>query len=454
MQSTELLPALREVETDSPDQQLSYREQIQSLLASDPKMAAAEVVSTASIATGFLWSSVDIDDEWHQRLQEAYERAAPDQSTMVSLHDAFAEARGNGPEAAQGFISNIKGKVAELDLVDRLQSEGIEVEVPDAQNYPDIDLLAILPDGTEIPIQVKTHAAQSADHVQSLMIDNPSVLYANSSELFNRIAERSPELADQMMDIGSDAELTGEVNEGLDLLTNNMGIDIPEGIGEIIPYAGAIIAGARLVYGAIRTEQQFKAVDRTNRNKIQVVQALTTMSRMGVTTVLSTVGGMGGATAGSFIPGVGNLIGGIAGVVTGAGMAMYLNRPLQPHMLSLALDITGLTDEDLFYFKNKPRIDQVAWSFRQTADDITTHYPADWQPALGNATYPAVEQSVPRRQLLSGTMQSDAGVQESVPAPTASRTVPNGQQCIDGRVGSRCPNTATIGYYCSEHAKS
>ncbi len=425
MQSMELLPALRGLPTHSPEQQMSYREQIESLLANDAKMAAAEVVSMASIATVFLWSTIDIDDEWHQRLQEAYERAAPDQSAIVSLHDAFAEARGNGPEAAQGFISNIKGKVAELDLVDRLRREGIQVEVPDAQNYPDIDLLAILPDGTEIPIQVKTHAAQSADHVQSLMIDNPSVLYANSSELFNRIAERSPELADQMMDIGSNAELTGEVNEGLDLLTNNMGIDIPDGMGEIIPYAGAIIAGARLVYGAIRTEQQFKSVDRTNRNKIQVVQALTIMSRMGVATVLSTVGGMGGAAAGSFIPGVGNLVGGTAGLVTGAGMAMYLNSHLQPHMLNLALDITGLTDEDLFYFKNKPRIDQVAWSFRQTADHITTYYATAREPALATATYPDVVQSLPRRQLLSGTMLSERGHQEARPTATTHRTVPN-----------------------------
>ena len=417
-------------------------------------MAAAEVVSTASITTGFLWSRIDIDDEWYQRLQEAYERAAPDRAGTVPLHDAFAEARGHGPEAAQEFVSNIKGKVAELDLVDRLQSEGATVTIPDAQNHPDIDLLATWPDGTEIPIQVKAHAAESAGDIQSLMVDTPSVRYANSSEVFDRIAERSPELTDEMIDIGSNAELTGDVNEGLDLLTDNFGIDIPDGMGEIIPYAGAIIAGARLVYGAIRTEQQFKAVDRTNRNKIQVVQALTIMSRMGVTTVLSTVGGTGGTAAGSIIPGIGNLIGGVAGAITGAEMAMYLNRHLQPHMLNLALDITGLTDEDLFYFKNKPRIDQVAWSFRQTADDITTHYPVTWPPALAKATYPAVEQSVPRRQLLSGTMPSDTGVQEAALAPATSRTLPIGRQCSDGKVGSRCPNTATVGYYCSEHGKS
>lgn len=91
---------------------------------------------------------------------------------------------------------------------------------------------------------------------------------------------------------------------------------------------------------------------------------------MGVNTVLATVGGMGGGAAGSFIPGVGNLVGGLVGTVAGAGMGMYLNRHLQPHMLNLGLNITGLTHDDLFYYKNKPRVDQVALNFRQTAGDL------------------------------------------------------------------------------------
>ena len=195
--------------------------------------------------------------------------------------------------------------------------------------------------GPKFLFRFKTHAAESAGKIQSLTLDNPAVQFAVSSEVFDKIAERSPELIDQMTDIGSTAELEGAVNEGLDLLTDSLGIDIPDGVGEIIPYAGAVLAGTRLIYGAVRTEQQFQAVDRTTKNKIQVVQALTLMSRMGVTTVLSTVGGMGGGMAGSVIPGIGNLAGGIVGAVAGAGMGMYLNRHLQPHMLTLALDITG-----------------------------------------------------------------------------------------------------------------
>ncbi|MYC35010.1 MAG: hypothetical protein F4X64_17800 [Chloroflexi bacterium] len=202
------------------------------------------------------------------------------------------------------------------------------------------------------------------------MLDNSVVNFAVSSEIYDRIAERSPELIDRMVDIGATAELEGNIDEGLGILTDNLGIDIPDGVGEFVPYAGAILATSRLIYSVIQTERQFKAVDRTTRNKIQVVQTLTLMSRMGVTTVLSAVGGMGGGAVGSVIPGVDNLVGGIAGAIGGAGMGMYLNRHLQPHMLDLALDITGLTNDDLFYYKNKPHIDQVALSFRQSANAL------------------------------------------------------------------------------------
>ena len=146
-----------------------------------------------------------------------------------------------------------------------------------------------------------------------------------------------------------------------------MGLDIADGVGDLIPYAGAILAGARLIYGVMRTEKRFSAADRTTKNKMQVVQTLAVMSRMGVSAVLATVGGMGGGAAGSAVPFVGNLIGGIAGTVAGAGIGMYLNSRLEPHMLDLALDITGLTGDDIFYYVNKERIDAAALSLRQSA---------------------------------------------------------------------------------------
>ena len=106
---------------------------------------------------------------------------------------------------------------------------------------------------------------------------------------------------------------------------------------------------------------------------------LALMSRMGVTSALAIAGGKGGAAAGglagSVFPGLGNaiggVIGGLVGAASGAGTGMYLNRHLQPHMLNLALNITGLTNDDLFYYKNKTRIDEVAVGFQNTSRELT-----------------------------------------------------------------------------------
>ena len=145
-----------------------------------------------------------------------------------------------------------------------------------------------------------------------------------------------------------------------------LGIDIPDGVGEIIPYAAAIMGAARLIHSVIHTERTFREADRTTINKIHVVQTLTLMSRMGITILLATAGGAGGTALGSIIPGVGTLVGGIGGTLTGAGVGMYLNRHLQPHMLSLALDMVGMEEDDLFHLKNMGRIDEVAMSMRAT----------------------------------------------------------------------------------------
>ena len=249
---------------------------------------------------------------------------------------------------------------------------------PPTEVNPGWDIRAIDLEGQEVFISVKTGGinedtgvAEYARDVIKEMDANPTFDFMVGSEVYDVIAESRPDLVDQIVaNIGYDYELVGGITDGLNTLSDNMAIDIPDGVGEIIPYAGAIMAGARLVYSVIKTEKDFKAADRTTRNKIQVVQSLTVMSRLGVTTVMATAGGMAGTAAGSVLPGPGNLIGGIVGSIGGAGIGMYLNKHLQPHMLNLALDITALTNDDLFYYKNKPRIDTVAWSFQTTASSL------------------------------------------------------------------------------------
>ena len=308
------------------------------------------------------------------KLNQAYEWAYPRQAEQYSLQEKWQDMLQEGEKSSQGFINGLKGKVAEFNAKENIEAQGYtNVEIAANPTQPSWDGSAISPDGQEVMLQVKTGGASYAPAVTQTMQDPPTYMpdtniYELNTEIYDRIAEQSPEFIDQIPDIGANYELVNGINDGLETLSANQGFDLPDSVGEIVPYVGAIIIGTRLIYNAIKTEKEFSTADRTTKNKMQVVQALTTMSRFGISTVLSTVGGFGGGAAGTAIPGVGNLAGSIGGSLIGAGIGMYLNKYLQPHMLNLALDITGLTHDDLFYYKNKPHIDSVALSFRQNTD--------------------------------------------------------------------------------------
>ena len=61
---------------------------------------------------------------------------------------------------------------------------------------------------------------------------------------------------------------------------------------------------------------------------------------------------------------------------------MYLNRHIQPHVLNLALNITGLTHDDLCYYRNKLGIDEIAVRFQTRARELVAA-PNLWFPLMG-----------------------------------------------------------------------
>ena len=351
----------------------SHQEQMQALRDADPIQGAAEATAATSLAMWGLFDGVNVGDT----LSSAYSEQYPGLAAEHSLYEHWLEVTDRGADAADGFLSGLKGKVAEFNTVDLLESMGYaDVQIAGSATQALWDITADSANGEEVLWQVKTGVSERAGDVQALMLDNPEVQFAVSTEIYGRIAEHSPDLMGQMLDIGSDFDLVVDISDGLDTLADNMGIDLPDGVGDLLPYAAAIMAGARLIYGALRTERQFKHLDRTERNKVQVIQALTAMSRIGVTVVLS----MAGAAAGSVVPLLGNVVGGVAGMVGGAAMGSYLNRYLQPHMLDLALDITGLTHDDLFYYKNKLMIDAAAYAYQANGGSLRSQLAEPWHP--------------------------------------------------------------------------
>ena len=385
MQSLNLLPALQELPAAGAAQNRDTRGIIRDLAATDKGLYAAEFAVGVSAGLWAIFDDINVDDQILANLNTAYQSTYPNVAADHSLHERWAEMVSRGPEAEQGFINGIQGKLAEIETKDLLEANGYtNVEIAANPTQPGWDISALDPDNAETLIQVKSGLANYAVQTMDAMDAAPDLAFAVSDEVYGQILETAPEYAEQILfSIGSAQDLSADAASNLNILADNMGLDLPDSIGEIIPYAGAIIAGARLVHSVLKTEREFKTADRTTKNKLQVVQSLTLMSRMGINTVLATVGGTAGTAAGSILPGLGNIIGGIGGAIGGAAMGMYLNRHLQPHMLSLALNITGLTRDDLFYYKNQGLIDQTALSFRATARDLDKQPPL---PALLTGT--------------------------------------------------------------------
>ena len=250
----------------------------------DGAMYAAEQASATAAGFWVLFDTVNVDDT----IASAYEAAYPNVAPEHPLHERWLEMMDRGEGSMTGFISGVKGKAAEFSAADQFRESGwTDVEVVMNPTQPVFDITATPPGGgAEVHWQVKTGGAEYANEVTDAMAENPDVQFAVSSEIYERIADSTPEAVDRLLDMGTDWELVEGIEDGLGTLAANLGIDMPDNLAQILPYAAAIAAGARLIYGVIRTEREFREADRTTRNKIQVVQALTLMARMGVTTVL------------------------------------------------------------------------------------------------------------------------------------------------------------------------
>ena len=374
MRSTDLLPALRELPNSESRQRMSFRDMMTGLVGTDRAMFAAEFTSAVSVGLWSVFKRVNVDDDLRETMTQAHKRAFPGETRTVWEHHQDAL---NTETYDNTFMSPLKGAVGEIQVREQLNQQGWNVDLAPSSSQPGWDLHGADPDGNYTRPQVKTGDSYTAGDIQEHMDNYPlgdanyADHYAMSSEIYDKYVDSGLDAGGRTLtDTGPDYARVADIKDGLNTLSANEGIDIPDGVVEIITYAGPILVAARLIYGALKTEREFKAADRTTKNRIHVVQTLTLMSRMGVYAVLVKVGLIGGLFAGSAIPGIGNVAAGIGGTVFGAGMGIYLNKRLQPRMLKLALDITGLTHDDLFYYKNKQRIDAVALEFQKRAGDL------------------------------------------------------------------------------------
>ena len=118
MKSLDLIPGLEKLPGDH--QHRSFRETLVDLRAA--ALGAEEAVAAASIALWSIWDQVNVPDS----LIQAYEAQYPGLADEQSLLEQWQEVQADGPDAANGFLSGLKGKLAEIRAAEMLEQERLQ----------------------------------------------------------------------------------------------------------------------------------------------------------------------------------------------------------------------------------------------------------------------------------------------------------------------------------------
>ena len=365
MQSLALLPELKALPAAEDVSALNYDETVARIRGMDRDHFAIEVSLAAEEAMEALFQARNVPDE----LNEAFGRAFSNVAETSSLHEHYQAMMEKGPSSVTGFVSVLKGKVAELQVEPILEERhpGYDFRLAESATQPGWDLIGTSPDGPDIFVQVKAGASGYADKAVDAMQTHPNMQYMFSSEIHDRIAQSYPEFMNQSVDdIGSAKELTENVEDGLDKLAANKGIDVPDSIGGALPFVGEVVLGIRLIWDMVKTERELTDVALTDRTRVHGIRTLALGSRFGINQVCMWAGGAAGTAAGTVIPGIGNIGGGLVGLFGGLGGGMALNRLLQPRIEEVATKLVGGDADDMFYLMNKVEIDDLGRSFAAT----------------------------------------------------------------------------------------
>lgn len=369
MQSLKYLDELKAITCDESTEECDLKSlmaRMKSLKADD--LAIAIGIST-EIVLLYAFDKLNVDDSIYEGFIAQYPILASDKS----LYEALLDKGGAdiSSESLRGFVSAIKGKVYEIQLVEHLNSspdfEGYEFSLSPSATQPIWDIQGVNADGEQILIQAKMGAEGYANEVYGKMMENPDVLFATSQEVQNKILEKAPELMDRFVGMEiSNEEFTTDIANNVEQLVDNLGIDVPDSTGELIPLIAEAKLVARLVQSNFQVDKEYQDIKKSDIQKIKTLKAMVLISKFGVTKILAICGAKAGmlvdAGSGGFTMGLGTVVGGISGAFAGA----KINKEINPKLYDMALDVMNYTRDDLFYLKNKLSIDDLAERFINT----------------------------------------------------------------------------------------
>ena len=144
MNSLNLMPKLLDLPKESGLDQRSAQGHLEALIHTDRATYAAEQASAAAAGFWTVFDTVNVEDT----VLKAYQAQYPNPAEEHSLHEHWLEMVDRGEGSMTGFISGIKGKVAEFSAADQLRDAGwTGVEIAPNPTQPVFDITATPPEG-------------------------------------------------------------------------------------------------------------------------------------------------------------------------------------------------------------------------------------------------------------------------------------------------------------------
>jgi hypothetical protein len=353
MESINLLPELESI----PAEALSEDVSSSFLLSRLADMEKDDYAVEYSVGVEKALLGLFDEQEIQGHLAEAYEKAFD--HGELNLFQKYSESIGSGEESALSLVSSLKGRLAEMRCRDLLERHfpGYRFELSPDREQSLWNIRGVSDEGAqEILVQVKAESGLCSGIMTGSLEDSQDPIFNLGRDMFNQICDIRTDLAGPLYDTQvQDLVITQDVHEALESIAENMGIDLPDEIGDMIPYAGEITLGIKLVYDMIAVNRDFNDIHVDDRKKISILKALGLLSRYFVSSgcgVLTTAAGS------VMLPGIGSILGSLAGI----RLSKTLNDRLKPHVLEIALGVCELSTDDLFYFKNKAVIDELGSS--------------------------------------------------------------------------------------------
>lgn len=364
MRSVNYIDDLRQIPCDKKF--VNLKSLVKEIELQKKESIAIEIGIATEVALLYAFNEFNVDDNIAEGFASQYPNLAENQSLY---QDLLAKGADTDIENLTSYIDRIKGKIYEIELTDRLgeQFDGYTFSIAESATQPIWDIKGVNADGQEILVQAKMGGENYAYEVKDRMLESPDVLFATSTEIQDKILSMHPELVNQFINIDiSNAEFSTQIAENAEQLIANHGADFFDSSAEFIPVLGEIIVGIKLLSEMSKVNNEYQGVSKSQQDKIKMIKAIVYLSRYGVTTALigaSVKTGMmvdvasGGTTFGG---------GTVVGLAGGMILSSKVNNYIKPYMYDMALGIMDYTHDDIFYFKNKTKIDDIGDNLSQS----------------------------------------------------------------------------------------